>query len=51
MNIFNAEGQLMLSKTNILLNSSIDISSFPSGIYTIVITNDKAVHTSKIVKD
>lgn len=50
LEIFNCTGQLQLTKTGNF--SSIDLSSLPSGLYFIVLTNsDNEKITSKIIKE
>lgn len=50
MEVFNTKGQLLLSKIDLANNSIVDLTSFAAGLYTVVVTNNKGVYTSKFLK-
>ncbi len=47
LNIYNTQGQLVLSSTFDIQHSVLDISSFPCGIYYLTLQNEEGVTTKK----
>ncbi|MGV6860322.1 MAG: T9SS type A sorting domain-containing protein [Putridiphycobacter sp.] len=48
--IYDAQGRLIVSRTNGLSQQLFDLSGFESGVYTLVISSDKHVVSQKIIK-
>lgn len=49
--IFNAQGQLILTEQLVLRNHSFNIATFAAGVYTIVVTSGNKVERIKLVKE
>ena len=48
--IVNMEGQQLVTRQITKLKTQIDISSLPSGVYCVRLTNDKTVEVGKFIK-
>ncbi|MGA3013851.1 MAG: T9SS type A sorting domain-containing protein [Bacteroidales bacterium] len=48
--IINIDGQQLITRQTTDPKTSIDISTFPSGVYFVRLTNDKTVEVGKFVK-
>lgn len=50
MELFDAQGRLLLVKANLDAKTGIDVSKYNSGIYYIRVATDKGIKTEKIIK-
>lgn len=50
INVYNSSGQIMLNRKIKTKDIEFDISSFPSGYYSVVITDGKLIFKTKLIK-
>ena len=51
VHIYDLRGQLIFAKAGIGLDSEIDVSDFPNGMYVVEIQAHQHIHRQKIVKN
>jgi glutamine amidotransferase-like uncharacterized protein len=49
--IYDITGKVVIEKTDIHQNKTIDITQFKSGLYIVILESDRGIYTSKVIKE